>query len=320
LYDTTSGETLRAFSGLTTPVRGLRFTPDGRAIAGGASEGLVILWDAASGRERLRFDRGPYLPVNSLTISGDGKLLAASGGFRAGSTSLWDLETGLPAPRKTLVNAFEPLAFASNHSLLARNDSLVAPNARPGGSLLLIDLDQDRVISELAASTARSLAFSADGRLMASGGDDERVAVWEVATGRLVATFEEHVRLSRPDPMGDNIRGLLMPIFGTGILRTQNTVWSVAFSPDGTQVASASQDGSVWLRDLPGRDPSRLASRPLLQSPDRPAWFAVIRFAMPLVAFFLLVLSFIRKGRVNSGPPVALTSGPANSEPGTNFR
>jgi WD40 repeat protein len=301
LYDSSSGETLRTFSGLTTPVRGLGFTPDGQTIAAGASEGLVILWDAASGRERMRLDRGRYLPVNSMTISGDGKLLAAAGGLRAGSTHLWDLNTGLPVVRKALLGVQEPLAFARNHSILARNP------AGPGGSVQFIDLDQDRVLSTLAASTTRSLAFSADGRLMASGGDDERVTVWEVATGRLVATFEEHRHLHRPDVMGDNIRGLLRPIFGIGILRMQNTVWSVTFSPDGTQLASASQDGSVWLRDLPGRGPSRSTSRTLLQRPDRPGWFPAVRIGLPLVAFSMLVLSFFRKGRVNSGPPVGVT-------------
>ena len=288
LYDPSDGKTLRTFSGLTGPVRGLRFTPDGRMIAGGSAEGLVILWDVASGRERMRFYRG-FLPVHSLTISDDGRLLAASGGFRAGSTSLWDLETGLPVPRKTLVNAREPLAFASGHSILAWD-------GWPGSSVQLIDLDQDRVLSTLPASTSRSLASSADGRFVASGGDDELVTVWEVATGRRVATFEEHLQ-SRPDPTGDNIRDLLVPIFGASILRTRNTVWSVAFSPDGAQLASASQDGSVWLRDLPGRGPSRSTSRALLQRPDRPGWFAAVRIGLPLLAILLLARSFIRRDR-----------------------
>lgn len=66
-----------------------------------------------------------------------------------------------------------------------------------------------------------SVAFSPDGRLLASGSDDNTVKLWEVATGREVRTLTGHTHY----------------------------VLSVAFSPDGKTLASGSWDGTVLLWD-----------------------------------------------------------------------
>ena len=57
-----------------------------------------------------------------------------------------------------------------------------------------------------------NVAFSPDGRALASGGSDKTVRLWDVATGEQVRTLEGHTR----------------------------RVESVAFSPDGRTLASGS--------------------------------------------------------------------------------
>jgi WD40 repeat protein len=93
-----------------------------------------------------------------------------------------------------------------------------------------VGLSQGQPVRTLTGHTGyvRSVAFSPDGRLLASGSRDETIKLWEVASGRLVRTLSGHT----------------------------SWVESVAFSPDGRLLASGSVDTTIklWgISDLVGR-------------------------------------------------------------------
>src|SRR5262249_43384538 len=173
------------------------------------------------------------------------------------------------APAQAGVNA---LAFSPDGRLLA----VAAAHSPPGKNpcLLIYDVQTGRLLHQLSRGKgALSLAFSADGRALASGHTDNQVRLWEVATGgqrvafrhgdrpRALAFSPDGTLLASPTnhnpecwvrSKDDDKRRVWDPLPGARLhtlAGPRGAAASLAFSPDGRLLASGSNDTTVLLWD-----------------------------------------------------------------------
>ncbi|MFN8503562.1 AAA family ATPase [Kouleothrix sp.] len=226
-------------------INGLAFTPDGRSVVSGSGDGTAQVWDAATGKSRgkpLATTTGHVEAVNSVAFSPDGKWLASASAD--GTLIVWDAHTGALAEQRHESAAIRALAFSPDSRLLAMLRDDTSSDGTSAPTILLWNLaahaDQGQPLKP-PRGRVTSIAFSPDGALLAAGGCDswrddgycERGAVylWDAASR---------------SPAG-------APLVGHASL-----VNGLAFSPDGSTLASGAWDGSIMLWDTRTRQP-RLA-------------------------------------------------------------
>jgi WD40 repeat protein len=125
------------------------------------------------------------------------------------------------------VYAVPELAFSPSGGVLASTD---------GRNLRLREIRTQRLVHTLYSGRPASdetsfstLAYSPDGRLLASGDTANTVQLWDTGTGELLQSLSGHTgRLGRASAM----------------------VWKVRFSPDGSLLASAGGDTTVRLWEV----------------------------------------------------------------------
>jgi WD40 repeat protein/tRNA A-37 threonylcarbamoyl transferase component Bud32 len=235
VWDAETGQCLLTLEGHTDSVSSVAFSPDGKRIVSGSADRTVKVWDAKTGRA-TRALKGHTDPVYCVAISPDGQCVFS--GSRSGRLKMWRLE-GDPSVRVLAGHISQVTAVAispdGTRIASAGGDWRIQGRAPySSGELKLWDARgraRDLLTQEAGVTC---VAFSPDGALLACGS-----GAWDAKANRYTSG-EVRLFSAAGRPLA-TLRG------------HSSSVMSVAFSPDGSLLASAALDGSVGVWDLAGR-------------------------------------------------------------------
>ncbi|CAN5143456.1 hypothetical protein BH10PLA2_BH10PLA2_16840 [soil metagenome] len=178
-WDANTGAILRQFPSYGRAV----ILPDNKTLVGGGwNDGIVHVWDLESGLERRAIKVDPK-GVYRLAATSDGKTLITSWPQSGSSIRFWDLETGQEKPP----TAGQPIP-SSNEILLGSWGQKFATFHPDRSTVYLWDTATGKQQLRLAYSQKQpaSLGYSLNGKLLAVGGYDGILNVWDATTGKLL--------------------------------------------------------------------------------------------------------------------------------------
>jgi eukaryotic-like serine/threonine-protein kinase len=235
-------------------------------------EGLVGVWDLASGRKRFDLT-GHHEHAIHTEFNKQGTRIVTADVYPSNAVRMWNAETG---------KLIAELRGHTNQTLETRfsPDGRVLATCSYDQTVRLWDGMTGAPIATLRGHAGRvlTIAFSPDGKRLASGSQDHSVRLWDATDGSPIAVlhghdYDVHSLDFSPDgaliASGSSDRTTrvwdVRSAERNGVLRGHASfVYGVAFLPDGERLASAGWDGTVHLWNA-----SSCQETAVLRNPDK---------------------------------------------------
>jgi WD40 repeat protein/DNA-binding SARP family transcriptional activator len=233
-------------TGHTDQVLAVAYSPDGTLLVTAGSDTTTKIWDVATGKELIAL-RGHSQSVEDVAFSPDGKILATASADQ--TVKLW--EVGSWRESRTLdVNddLIWFISFSADGKLLATGGDMTAK---------VWDVNTGQLLLNLEGQTG-PVAFSPLGNQLATVSSDDTTKIWNVETGEEILSLPYAANTLAFSPDGKRLATAntelkvwdvatgdeLVSVTGfTAIVR------GIAFNPNGGQIATGGQDGTVILWD-----------------------------------------------------------------------
>jgi WD40 repeat protein/serine/threonine protein kinase len=216
LWDAVTGQLIATRQGHTGNVWKVAFSPDGKQLASASRDGTVKIWDATTAPEARPLG-ALTSNVGSVAYSPDGKRVAVACGNEG--VKICDAQTGKELLSWKGPALIQKVAYSSDGKRLAANCSF-------DSTARVWDTQTAQELLTLKGHTQKkrvtNVAFSPDGKRLATTATDGTVKVWDAQTGQELFTCKGH---------------------------TSPLVGGLAFSPDGKRLASGSCDQTIRVWD-----------------------------------------------------------------------
>jgi WD40 repeat protein len=255
VWDAETLRELAAFRGHVGYVTSLGCSPDGARLVSGSYDRSVKLWSLPFPKQRLPLQR--YAEgASRVAFSPDGERLAVGlGGGTINVSEVWSgAEVAAIKGQRRVVNG---LAFTYDGRQLV--------GCSQDRSLNVWDANTGAVVRSIEAHKTNALGFalSRDGKRMATSSADQSIKIWEIASGKLLHTipgvannlaFNHDGSMLASDPNNDEESAAFLWDVEKGTKRAslkakRFLTRSLAFSPDGTQLACGSLFNPIKIFD-----------------------------------------------------------------------
>ncbi len=172
VWDTKSGQRLSSWRAHEQAVRGLALHAAGREVFTAGADGVIRLWDAASGQMSRELPQ-KYGPLTAAAFSSDGRFLAAARRDRDYRIDLWEVQTG------AALRSFQGHQAAVTGLAFDNLDRLASVSYDKTTRLWNMETGQEMLVLARHRQPPLAVAFSANGHLLATGGLDKTVRVYD---------------------------------------------------------------------------------------------------------------------------------------------